>query len=289
MRVSLTRINVEDETDVIKQKGKQADDFDTLLGKSRKPKLIVDEKQKYVKKEKKVKKNTDDDQKGIFHPEAFKNKTVFINVGNAEIKERVKSVLTMIESEFVDFYQPLVEIVVSDTHIDLPKPSAYKSRGEKMMEESSKKSFVPILVLLSQIPWVFHTQRKESIIVSPVDDTENMIIVCDATAKHAPIFKKFDKLPRLYCDPIPEGLSFPAFSKPPSNPSDWMKKRIKNGNKKERPTGYKADEGFCEICQVKYLCSQLHRQKYDHINNQKSGIWADFDSLAEGLQKEPFV
>lgn len=232
---------------------------------------------------------------GNVSPNLFKGCCVFINVSNPFIRNQVSVAMEKLGAQVVSQSILLANIIISEKSISISefKSSTIGSRNV------NKIGFVPKVVLLKQIPWVFDVAKSDEFTAvkqaelnarkdAEIND-DSRIVVADDRHKYRPEVKIFKKgtLPELHIQRVfnHDYINTP-FSPVPENVDQACKRNAKSAKKNVELNNNPPENGYCEVCQTRYNSAAIHHSCFDHRRNSNSFRWCDFDSLANFLNRK---
>ena len=206
----------------------------------------------------------------------FRDKTVYINLTDTKIIERIQNSLTQLNVKIIRDML-LAEIIISPTPVKLNLPNPNSSRGALLLKNASIIHELPKLVLLKQIPWAVREYEPEKFI-----NVNELTIVADLFSRYRPNFQRNSHNPKIHLGYVPKGYTITPFEQIPTAIEPTMK-RIQSHLKPRDEADYvkgPQDGDYCEICGCSFQNAEQHHNSPEHIYNSTDHVWEDFDCLA---------
>lgn len=213
----------------------------------------------------------------------FKGSSVFLNIQNKTDAQQAKIALEY-EGAVVLLESPLfADILVSDTNILPIQPNYGRTRGLLQLQAAKTTKKHQVVVLLSQIPWIYSPKYTEKKIKNEMERSDRMMVVADSSGRCRPNYQYITKDNILYFGEVPFGYNISPFDPLPDNFDVILQKIEARRNVKVRPMQDPSNNGYCEICSKSYERAEDHHKSKEHQTRIQRGLWTEFDKVAKNI------
>lgn len=215
----------------------------------------------------------------------FRDKSVYINLTDAFLIERIQNALTSAGAKVtLDFL--LAEFIISPKPVKFNIPNPSTSRGSMLLKNANIQHELPKVILLKQIPWVFRDPEADK---QPSND--DLIIVADLFSRYRPIFQKDNHKPQLHFGSIPKGYTITPFEQIPSDLEPTMKKIQSHLKPRDEGDYIRGPQNgdYCELCGCSFPNAELHHSSQEHCCNSTDHEWEEFDNLSNYITKTKYL
>jgi hypothetical protein len=208
-------------------------------------------------------------------PTLFKGVRVCVQSEDPNEVQHISRALRLVGAVVRSLGDESVDVVVSPDRVPAPLS---RSRGSRLLVSVSPAPRAVRNVLISQIPWVpsvlgAHEEVHQA-------EQVNRVVVADARGRLPPAFLDISDLPRLHLDPVPKGYVRGPFEPTLDNAETFVAAYEDRIAQPAAVAPGPPDRGHCDLCEVKYVFAELHRQSADHQAKCADGRWDKFDALA---------